>query len=227
MNPDSKAAKRPFAEKHSKLNFLFGLLLLLFLIVTFGFAVYIIVKCIATGVTAAANWLASLASKLDAVVIVALITGCVSIVGVLISSIVAKRIEYKRSRQEYLAKKREEPYGQFVDMVYKIQQNTKKGGSYTEAQMLEDLSQFSKQITLWGSSRVVNKWVKFRENGTNPELAQKNILLKSVKNPMASLLIWFIKFSRTLKKAVVIQKHRCWKICHSFQNKSPFGVLQG
>ena len=164
MNPDSKADKRPFAEKHSKLNFLFGLLLLLFLIVAFGFAVYIIVKYIATGVTSAANWLASLASKLDAVVIVALITGCVSIVGVLISSIVAKRIEYKRSRQEYLAKKREEPYGQFVDMVYKIQQNTKKGDSYTEAQMLKDLSQFSKQITLWGSSRVVNKWVKFREN---------------------------------------------------------------
>lgn len=135
MNPDSKADKRPFAEKHSKLNFLFGLLLLLFLIVAFGFAVYIIVKYIATGVTSAANWLASLASKLDAVVIVALITGCVSIVGVLISSIVAKRIEYKRSRQEYLAKKREEPYG--------------------------------------------------------------------------SLLIWFIKFSRTLKKAIAIQKHRC------------------
>ena len=185
MNPDSKADKRPFAEKHSKLNFLFGLLLLLFLIVAFGFAVYIIVKCIATGVTAAANWLASLASKLEAVVIVALITGCVSIVGVLISSIVAKRIEYKRSRQEYLAKKREEPYGQFVDMVYKIQQNTKKGGSYTEAQMLEDLSQFSKQITLWGSSRVVNKWAKFRENGTNPELAQKNLLLlEDIMNEM-------------------------------------------
>lgn len=185
MNPDSKADKRPFAEKHSKLDFLFGLLLLLFLIVAFGFAVYTIVKCIATGVTAAANWLASLASKLEAVVIVALITGCVSIVGVLISSIVAKRIEYKRSRQEYLAKKREEPYGQFVDMVYKIQQNTKKGGSYTEAQMLEDLSQFSKQITLWGSSRVVNKWVKFRENGTNPELAQKNLLLlEDIMNEM-------------------------------------------
>ena len=131
------------------------------------------------------NLVASLASKLDAVVIVALITGCVSIVGVLISSIVAKRIEYKRSRQEYLAKKREEPSGQFVDMVYKIQQNTKKGDSYTEAQMLKDLSQFSKQITLWGSSRVVNKWVKFRENGTNPELAQKNLLLlEDIMNEM-------------------------------------------
>lgn len=187
----------------------------LYLIVAFGFAVYIIVKCIATGVTAAANWLASLASKLEAVVIVALITGCVSIVGVLISSIVAKRIEYKRSRQEYLAKKREEPYGQFVDMVYKIQQNTKKGGSYTEAQMLEDLSQFSKQITLWGSSRVVNKWVKFRENGTNPELAQKNLLLlEDIMNEMrkdlglrktkkGNLLAFFVN---DIKKAIKSMK---------------------
>ena len=30
--------------------------------------------------------------------------------------------------------------------------------------MLEDLSRFSRQITLWGSSKVVKKWVKFREN---------------------------------------------------------------
>ena len=51
--------------------------------------------------------------------------------------------------------------------------------------MLKDLSQFSKQITLWGSSRVVNKWVKFRENGTNPELAQKNLLLlEDIMNEM-------------------------------------------
>lgn len=131
------------------------------------------------------NWLASLASKLDAVVIVALITGSVSIIGVLISSVVAKRIEFTRSRQEYLAKKREEPYGQFVDMIYKIQQNTKKKDIYTEEQMLTDLSQFSKQITLWGSSNVVNKWVKFRENGSNPELAQKNLLvLEDIMNEM-------------------------------------------
>lgn len=134
---------------------------------------------------------------------------------VLISSIVAKRIEYKRSRQEYLAKKREEPYGQFVDMVYKIQQNTKKGGSYTEAQMLEDLSQFSKQITLWGSSRVVNKWVKFRENGTNPELAQKNLLLlEDIMNEMrkdlglrktkkGNLLAFFVN---DIKKAIKSMK---------------------
>lgn len=92
------------------------------------------------------------------------------------SSVIVKRIEYKRSRQEYLAKKREEPYGQFVNMIYKIQQNTKKPNSYTEAQMLTDLSQFPRQITLWGFSRVVNKWVKSRENGSYPGLAQKTVV---------------------------------------------------
>ena len=76
MKPDSNTDKRPFAEKHPKLNSLFGLLLLLLLIIAFGYAMYMIGKYISIGVTAAANWLASLASKLDAVVIVALITGC-------------------------------------------------------------------------------------------------------------------------------------------------------
>ena len=60
----------------------------------------------------------------------------------MLSSIIAKRIEYKRNRQEYLAKKREIPYGQFVDMVYKIQSNVKAPDSYTDEQMISDISQF-------------------------------------------------------------------------------------
>ena len=175
----------PFSARHPKLNFLLGLLLLLFLVAISGAIICWFLQAAKASITVAAEWLASLASKLDAVIIVALITGCVSIVGVLISSIIAKRIDYKRSRQEYLAKKREEPYGQFVDMVYKIQQNSKKPNSYTEAQMLADLSVFSKQITLWGSSKVVKKWVQFRENSANPELARKNLLvLEDIMNEM-------------------------------------------
>jgi len=158
-------------------------------------------------------WLSSLASKLDAVVIVALITGCVSIVGVVISSIVAKRIEYRRGRQEYLAKKREEPYGQFVDMIYKIQKSV-KGGSYTEKEMIEDVSRFSKQITLWGSPRVVSKWVKFRESSLDPKSAQKNLLvLEDIMNEMrkdlglrrvkkGNLLAFFINDIKTAMKTM-------------------------
>ena len=130
MKTNAKVDKQSFAKQHPKLNLLLGLGLLLFFIGILIFVVYIAGKYIIVGVTIAVNWLTSLTSKLDAVIIVALITGCVSIVSVLISSIVAKRIEYNRSRQEYLAKKREDPYGQFVDMIYKIQQNTKQKGSY-------------------------------------------------------------------------------------------------
>lgn len=51
--------------------------------------------------------------------------------------------------------------------------------------MVEDLFGFSKEITLWGSKRVVNKWVKFRENATNPNTAQANLfLMESIMNEM-------------------------------------------
>lgn len=185
MDSSKSSDKRTFSEKHPRLNLLFGVLFLLFLVALAVFIAYSVGKYGVIGIRVAVDWLASLASKLDAVVIVALITGCVSIIGVLISSVIAKRIEYKRSRQEYLAQKREEPYGQFVDMIYKIQQNAKNPNSYTEAKMMEDISQFSRQITLWGSSKVINKWVKFRENGSNPEFARKNLLvLEDIMNEM-------------------------------------------
>lgn len=41
--------------------------------------------------------LTEVASKLDAVIIVALITGLVSIIGVIISSVVAKIVDYGKS----------------------------------------------------------------------------------------------------------------------------------
>ena len=51
--------------------------------------------------------------------------------------------------------------------------------------MLEDLSKFSKQITLWGSSKVVNKWVKFRENGAKPDAGTDNLfLMEEIMNEM-------------------------------------------
>lgn len=214
MATDKRIDTATFLERHPRLNFLFGLLLLLFFVVVCFGTAYVVVQYIVVSIGMAVDWLASLASKLDAVVIVALITGSVSIIGVLISSVIAKRIEYKRSRQEYLAKKREIPYGQFVDMIYKIQQNTKDPNSYTEAQMLADLSQFSRQITLWGSSRVVNKWVEFRENSSNPGLAQTNLLLmEEIMNEMrkdlglkrvkkGNLLAFFINDIKTALKTM-------------------------
>ena len=62
----------------------------------------------------------------DQVIVVAMITGAVSITGVVISSIVAKIVEYKYNVKKYLYDKREEPYKQFVEMNYKIMEDSPK-----------------------------------------------------------------------------------------------------
>ena len=97
-------------------------------------------------------------------------------------------------------------------MLYKVQQNGKKEGSYTQEQMIEDLSKFSKQITLWGSSKVVKKWVKFRENGTKPDAGKANLfLMEDIMNEMrkdlglkkvkkGDLLAFFINDIKTAMK---------------------------
>lgn len=102
-------------------------------------------------------------SNMDVVVIVALITGGVSISGVVISSIVSKIIEYRQTTKRYLYEKKEEPYSDFIEMVYKIQDASRENTEYPEEKMLEDILSFSKKLTLWGSSKVIKKWLAFRE----------------------------------------------------------------
>lgn len=174
-----------FAEKHPRLNMLIGMLFILIVIALGLLSIYYIVQYIGIGITNITSWLSALASKLDAVIIVALITGAVSIIGVIISSIVSKSIDYKKARRTYLAQKREEPYAEFVEMIYKIQKNSKQKNTYTQEEMIADLSKFSKKITLWGSSKVVNKWVEFRENGANPNAATENLfIMEDIMNEM-------------------------------------------
>lgn len=176
-----KNNKEQFIEKYPKLTTFFGLVL----IVILGILAILIIKFLCNGIMNGIMRLTEVASKLDAVIIVALITGVVSIIGVIISSIFAKIVDYRKSRKEYLTQKREKPYGEFVEMIYKVQKNVKVPGIYSEKQMLEDLSKFSKQITLWGSSEVINKWIEFRENGTDPEKANNNLfLMEEIMNEM-------------------------------------------
>lgn len=208
MSEIENNSTQSFAKKHPRLNLLLGFILLLVLIAIAVFSILAIFKYIGAGI----KWLSSLASNVDAVIIVALITGGVSITGVLISSIVAKRIDYVRNRQEYLAKKREDPYGQFVDMIYEMQKSIKNENAYTQEQMIEDVSKFSRQITLWGSSKVITKWVEFREKSQNPKFAQQNLLLlEDIMNEMrkdlglkktkkGNLLAFFINDIRTAMK---------------------------
>ena len=203
----------PFSERHPKLSLVIGLLIIITTVGLTAIVIYYLILFLGTVFTKFFGLLSSMASKLDAVIIVALITGTVSISGVIISSIISKIIDYRKNRQEYLAKKREKPYGEFVDMFYKVHQNSKKPGSYSEKQMTEDLLRFSKEITLWGSRKVVNKWVEFRENGANPSAATKNLfLMESIMNEMRKDLgLKRVKKGNILAFVVNDIKQAMWK----------------
>ncbi len=128
------------------------------------FMAYILIKNIGILIIKGIEKISSITSSMDSVVIVALITGGISIVTVVISSIISKLIEYKQITKRYLYEKREKPYSEFISMVYKLQTSQKNGKEeYTQTQMIDDISNFSQALTLWGSSRVIKKWIKFRE----------------------------------------------------------------
>lgn len=165
---DTNQQKLSFAQKHPKANLIIGFALL----IVVAFFAFMAIEWLFGKL----GLLISELGKMDAVVVTALIAGAVSITGVVISSIVAKYLEFKKSRQEYLAQKREEPYGEFTEMVYKLMLN-KDGKKYKQEDMIKDLSSFSRKITLWGSKNVVKKWVQFRQNATDPQGAIKNVLL--------------------------------------------------
>ena len=176
MNNENES-KKTFAEKHPTINIIIGVVLLLILL---GIAVLIIYSLVRYS-----GLLLKELAKLDAVVIVALITGGVSIVSVVLSSIVGKHIEYKKSRNEYLAQKREGPYCDFVELIYKVQQYSKDETSYTQEEMVEDLAKFSKQLTMWGSPKVAKKWNEFRQNSTDPEKALNSLwITEEIMNEM-------------------------------------------
>jgi len=64
---------RPFSEKHPKWNFFFGLIILLMLIGLAGVFLYYCAHYLRIGIDKAIDYLSSVVSKLDAVIIVALI----------------------------------------------------------------------------------------------------------------------------------------------------------
>lgn len=140
--------------------------LVIFAILLFFVAVFI--KYVGELVIRGFDYLSQLASKTDAVIIVALMTGTVSIFGVVISAVISRVIEYKQTTKRYLFEKREEPYSDFISMVYKIQTASKAGEKYEGMELLNDILGFSQKLTLWGSSRVIRKWLKFRLNSQDP-----------------------------------------------------------
>lgn len=158
--------QKSYAEKSSIRNTFLALLAFLgFIILCIMFLRWLI-SVIGRELISAGIWLKIFTSSLDAVIIVALITGSVSVVSVIFTSVIGKIIEYHQKRMEYLYQKRETPYYNFIEMVYKLQQQKKLGEEYSETEIIHDMSKFSQQLTLWGSNKVIQKFIKFRDTAT-------------------------------------------------------------
>lgn len=111
------------------------------------------------------RWILELLSILktyNAIIVVAIITGFVTI-----GTTTFKAIwDIKQTRLHYLTQKREAAYYHFVEIIYKINQSSKENSSYSSEEQIADLIKFSKEITLWGSKKVVEKWMEFRQVAT-------------------------------------------------------------
>ena len=161
--------KVPFPVRHPKLNLIIGFFIFFLLVAVSVGIILIFARFMGELFEKTIHFLKETVSKLDAVIIVALITGGVSITGVVFSSIVSKILEFKQKRREYLYQKREEPYEDFINVVYKVQELAKAGRGYSNEEMLSDMMSFSQKLTLWGSNRVIKKWLKFKSTSANTE----------------------------------------------------------
>lgn len=206
--------QQTFAEKHPIANMLLGLLILLLIVAGIVFIIFTIIKWIGTGVSWLLDYLKKIMTTTDKVIIVAMITGGVSIVGVIISSIVAKIVDYRYNVKKYLYDKREEPYEQFINMIYTIMENAKKPKKkqMTEEEMEKMINEFSKGLTLWGSNRVIKKWLKYRKGADVRKVSETLLMLEDIiyemrkdvglrkKMKKGNMLSFFINDIENLKK---------------------------
>lgn len=145
---------RPFSKRHPNWNTFLGFILLIGLLV----AAYFLLSFLGKKLIDFIHLLVDATSKLDAVIIVALITAAVTI----ISGVVSKIIDFKQKRREYLSQKKEEPYAEFINVYFKMQEKVSKNEIYLPDEMFNDIQKFQKKLMLWGSNRVVKAWIEYR-----------------------------------------------------------------
>lgn len=141
-----------------------GIIMLLVLLGLAGVVIYYI----GLGIISALEWLNLLLqqiSTLDVVLLVALISGTVAVVSLLVNTIVSfklKSLEYRHKEKYELQKKMEQPYESFINLIYDMLSQTKGKSVMTEKEMLSRMMEFSKQVTLHGSNKVIKKWASYR-----------------------------------------------------------------
>jgi len=136
--------KKTFAEKHPKINFLIGLLLLIGMVIAAVLLVKWVFGVVGSWIVSVVNFVENFVNTSDQVIVVAMITGAVSITGVVISSIVAKIVEYKYNVKKYLYVKYRKSsikgdkniLWEMEDIIYEIRKDVGLGRRLKKGDML-------------------------------------------------------------------------------------------
>ena len=102
-------------------------------------------------------------TTLDAAINVALISGAVAVVGIVVNSVVQirlKKLEFKYARSE----KMESAYQKLVDMYFVLipKMGDKVKNKSVEAQFQKAFDDFNRSVVMYGSNKVIKKWIKVR-----------------------------------------------------------------
>ena len=141
-------------------------------------------KNIPTYIQDIVTYLQNMTSSLDVVVLVALITGSIT----LLNSFYSRYSEQRNKKREYLATKREGPYSDLFTVIHKVSLSEKGVFVYSNEEMIKDINDFNSKLSLWGSPKVVKKWNDFRQKSLegNKQLEPKELLnaVEEVMNEM-------------------------------------------
>lgn len=144
-------------------------------------------------------------SSMDAAIVVAFVTGCVSIVTVVLGTLLNSYLAYRQKEREYLRAHREDTYRQLISMFVRVLKRSKVRAEYSQDEMLEDIYTFTENLMLWGSADAIKLWSEWRiKAGNNPTpkelmFGQEQIILQLRKDmgqkrklPQGSILKLFI-----------------------------------
>ncbi|MCL2408732.1 MAG: hypothetical protein FWC96_03860 [Oscillospiraceae bacterium] len=123
----------------------------------------------------------SATSSIDAVVIAAMITGAVAIIGSLVNSIVSYRIkrkEYEHNEAREKQKKMITPYNKLVSMIFEMLNLSKQNYTMDDSELFKKMAEFNIAVILYGSNEVIAKWGNYRVNLIDPEKPPEEKILK-------------------------------------------------
>lgn len=145
-----------------------GLLTLLAILAICAVVLGLLIRFAAAGIVSLCNAMGSL----DVAIVVALITGTISIMTVVIGGIASNN----QRKEYYLRQHRGTPYQKLVEMVYKMMAKGKNPESYSEEELFNDFSEFSQALTLWGSPKAIQQWNEWRKANTGGKPDPKELL---------------------------------------------------